>query len=472
MMGVTNLLIDLGIARPAQKPYSASIELREHQTYERLIPASYDDATFSQIFAAFDAAVKQGLVELEMALARAGGFHLKLRTASMVGHSVVSDNDKRIFLAVRPKVPAARILQLALAAENLPSWKSDLTTGADADESTIEWTITAFVAAVQDLLSMGGIRSSHERVKGELQARVRGRLLTVPYVKNVALGKPDKVPCEFGALHMDNAANRLIRWSLHVCALIARELPMAERTLIKLRRLDLAFSDVPLTIIPARDLANVMSLPAGFRHYKAALSWAQVILRRFSLDARMGSYSAPSVSLDMNKLYEAAFYNLLKKHAPSAERQVNWPVNFTTNDESVSRRVFYKPDVFIPASSGRSAVVLDTKWKRTKPKPLDGAPDEVAFAAQGTQLVPIHTGDLYQLTSYVLEAMVKEGGRCVGMLVYPTLGKVDTWTRNVAIGPEVVAIHLVGWDVSAEPQDGVEKVWQHIDSTREISAPS
>lgn len=471
-MGVTELLIDLGIATPAQEPYSASIELREHQTYERFVPASYDDAIFSQIFTSFDAAVKQGLVELEMALARAGGFHLKLRTASIVGHSVVSDNDKRIFLAVRPKVPAARILQLALAAENLPSWKADLTTGADTDESTIEWTIAAFIAAVQDLLSTGGVRSSHERVKDELQARVRGRLLTVPYVRNVALGKPDKVPCEFGALHMDNVANRLIRWSLHVCALIARELPKAEQTLAKLRRLDLSFSGAPLVIMAPRDLANVISLPAGFRHYRAALSWAHVILRRFSLDARMGSYSAPSVSLDMNKLYEAAFYNLLRKHAPSAERQVNWPVNFTTNDESVSRRALYKPDVFIPASAGRSAVVLDTKWKKTKPKLLDGAPDDVAFAAQATQLVPIDTGDLYQLTSYVLEAMAKEAGRCVGMLVYPTLGRVDTWTRSVAIGPKVVAIHLVGWDVSVAPQDGVEKVWQHIDSNREILVPS
>jgi 5-methylcytosine-specific restriction endonuclease McrBC regulatory subunit McrC len=466
-MSVIEVLVDLGVAVQAPEPYSASIELREHQKHELLLPSWFDVALVGRLFQSFDAAIKQGLVEVDVALEKTGGFRLKLSTSNIVGHAIVTDNDKRVFLAVRPKVPTSRILQLALAAENLPAWKAELTTGVDPDASTLEWTVAAFTAEVETLLSTGGVRSSHERRTEELRARVRGRLLITPYVRNMALGKPDRIPCEFGTLHFDNLPNRVIRWTLHICSMIVKELPQSERLLKQLRRVDISFSGVHLVQPSHRDMANLTSLSAGFRHYKRALSWAQVILKRFNLDAHVGSYSAPSVGLDMNKLYEGAFFNLLKKHAPTAQRQVSWPIKFLNEEGDVKRKATYKPDILIPGDTRNLALILDTKWKAPKPRPSEDK-DDILFVENKAQLIPILTTDLYQITSYALEATAQEESECVGMLVYPTLGKVDVLRRRLAIGPKALTIHMIGWDVTAAPDESVLEVWQYIEKTREI----
>jgi 5-methylcytosine-specific restriction endonuclease McrBC regulatory subunit McrC len=67
-----------------------------------------------------------------------------------------------------------------------------------------------------------------------------------------------------------------------------------------------------------------LSLPPNLRHYSTALNLASALLHGMNLSVSHGSAPAPSVAIDMNDLYEEAFYKISKRVRPSIQKAPVW----------------------------------------------------------------------------------------------------------------------------------------------------
>ncbi len=357
------------------------------------------------------------------------------------------------------------MLELAVAAERLPEWRPEVQIEHDDNSSLVEWTIRAFVSSIEKLLLTGGIRSTHERIREELRSRVRGKVLISRFMNSLARGRADRVPCEFSMLQVNNAPNRALRWTIRVAIQIVGAMPNKDALKASLRRLDHYFTDVPIESHGGSLRSLSFSLPPNMRHYSAALNLASAVLRGVNLSANPGSASAPSVAMDMNELYEDAFYKISKTIRPAIEKKPVWAMGLLQSPtKNLIKTLRLEPDIYVPPNSVEHGAVVDTKWKGAFGK---GDVQGDAWAPE-KMLVRPRTADLYQVISYGVDAIRtgRSPDHCVCAIIYPCLGLVLPVFHNIEIGGTMIIVILLGWDLKTNVLESARNVWAHVDLTR------
>jgi 5-methylcytosine-specific restriction endonuclease McrBC regulatory subunit McrC len=371
-------------------------------------------------------------------------------------------------------------MALASLAGMLPQWSSgDAYVAATLEAALLTWTLHAFADSLSRLIATGGLRNSHERVRRELDSRLRGRLLVGPWLRNVARGSPHLLPVEFPSLELDNQSNQTLRWALHVGILVARELPDTADLIDQLRREERHFTGVSL-IRPAETALFLKGLPPNHRHYTEALQLARLVIANFHLGGKPGDLKGTAFALDMNQVYERAFFQGLRSIEPSAIRQAPWmvslvPISPEDQGKGVVRTTRMLPDVLVPPDpvTGRVPVIMDTKWKAVMPNALSTDEEGDLLDPASRALVRVRPTDLYQATAYALEALqrnlgtAKESGGCLTALIYPTLVDVPDLGREIQIGESRILVRLVGWNVDRSPSDGIAAIWDRLCTTAE-----
>lgn len=463
-MKPANILTNIGAASAAGPPYAGAIYLREHQARSYRLPRDLAFGELDELLEFLRPATQSKLLTAARIEVVPGiGPHLYLSTTSFVGFAACGQDNDRIFVRILPKVGPMQMLALAIAAGRLPKWRADVPIEPDDSSTLIEWTVRAFISALEKLIRAGGVRSTHERIRATLRSRVRGKLLIPQFVNSLARGRPDHVPCEFSMLQVDNAPNRVLRWTIRVALQLLDILENSAALKVTLRRLEHYF-DVPLAPPNLHTLS--LSLPPNLRHYAPALDLAVALLKGMNVSVNPGAASAPSVSLDMNDLYEDAFFKLSKELRPSLEKKPNWAFvlrQFGSNNPVKTLRL--QPDIYMRQDSQGCAVVVDTKWKD-----IFSTKSELQLQVwnDDQMLVRPRTSDLYQLLSYGAEVTRRgrSASRCLCAIVYPCLGEQSPVFHDLEIGDVRITIVLLGWNLETDIAVSASKIWTKVDVMR------
>ena len=178
-----------------------------------------------------------------------------------------------------------------------------------------------------------------------------------------------------------------------------------------------------------------------------------------------------SIAIDMNDVYERAFFNGLMTHQPEASRHETWKIHYSAavpvEEGKHARSTEMIPDVWIQGTEGRLPIVVDTKWKNLlfKRGPVD--PGDL-LSAEETKTIKLRPEDLYQATAYAVEALQRRlaDGHpcdgCVAALVYPTTRPIPDYGREIQLGPFRIIIRIVAWNVTAPPLVEIGKIWERL----------
>lgn len=460
------------------------LDLSEHEAIAINLTMAESDRMLSNVTRALSSGIARGLVAVAVRSDATGAAKLVITTNSTVGFASSGPRSAGgIFVRVRPKVGTRRMLELAALAGMLPSWTpGDAFLSETLEDGLVEWTLGAYAHALHQLLASGGLRNSHDRIQRQLNGRLRGRLLVGPWLRNVARGKPHYIPAEFPSLERDNESNRLLRWAVHLSLLTARQLANGNALTEKLRRIERHFGGVSL-VRPRGPLLDLRSLPPNHRHYSEALKLAHYIVGNFHLGGEAGDHHGTAIALDMNQVYERAFFEGLRLIEPNAVRHKPWTVVLTSPDEpdfsgvQAKRATQMIPDVYVSGDveSGQMPIFMDTKWKKVILQEREANDAEDLLGQTKSSLVRLRPEDLYQATAYALEGLQQsqalgdplEG--CVTALIYPSLDDSPSLGREMRVGGSRILIRVVGWNVAQDVQAGIETVWRMLKATAQAS---
>lgn len=477
-MLVSSVLKGIGLDWDAGGSH-AVLQLFEHESRTCSLPEGTTDAVLNDVSDILSGAIGAGLLTVEARRDITGTSRLVIETSSMVGFaSSTSRSGGRAFVKVHPKVGTSRMLELAMLADMLPHWQpGGAHVSPGLDEALLEWTIGAFGQALRRLLARGGLRNTHERIRDDLKNRMRGRLLVGPWLRNVARGAPHVIPSEFPSLEFDNPANRMLRWAIHVGIVVARSLPHAGVIVERLRQADRLFAGVTLAR-PRKPLLDPRALPANLRHYTEAVRLAKLVLESVHLGSIPGEIEAMSIALDMNTVYERAFFNGLSAIQPDASRHDEWRVDLETPSDAqqngrIMRSTLMIPDVWIEGDAYRLPVVIDTKWKNVLSRVSNQVEAEDLLPSGETRTVRLRPEDLYQATAYAVEALHRRTERgevaegCVVALVYPSLNSIPDLGREIRLGSTRVLVRIVCWNVANPVAPEIGAIWNRLQKVAE-----
>ncbi|WP_162349374.1 5-methylcytosine restriction system specificity protein McrC [Pseudoxanthomonas gei] len=447
------------------------LELVEHET--RSIPIENESALsdLQSVSQALSSALVADLLRLDIRKDATGATKLVIKTSSNVGFvSINAADGTRCLVRVVPKVGTARMLELGALAGMLPRWSLGGAYVAESlEESLLEWTIAAYEETLRRFLALGGLRNTHQRLTADLKNRVKGRLLVGPWLRNVAKGRPHVVPCQFPSLELDNPLNRVLRWANHVGIFAAHTLKNGNVLAERLRVLDTQFHAVKLQR-PDLSASTRNRLAGNQRHYADALKLAEMVISSVHVGSKSGDIRSIAITLDMNKVYELAFFNALRSIKPDASRHEEWIITLSTPkdcppDRRLIRSTRMIPDVWVPGDETRYPVVIDTKWKRL----LYGSSEaDDLVSITDTRTVRLRPEDMYQATAYGLEVIHRARANrkpvlgCVTALVYPALQSVPDLSRTIEVSESQVIVTLLAWNLEAPVIAEVGSIWNRL----------
>lgn len=447
------------------------LDFDEHQTKRIPVASTHVGELYAKTRALLSEAIEAGLLKVQVRDQSSSGTCIEVKSGSAVGFvTTEGSGGARIFVQVRPKVGTQRMIELASLAGMLPPWSPG---GAfirpSLHDAVLEWTLRAFLDALTRLIAKGGLRNAHERIQEDLVNRLKGRLLVGRWLRNVSKGSPHILPSEFPSLQADNVPNRLLKWALRTALSVARDVLKKDDLVDGLSRMERHFSGVTLERF-ASGVCCVRILPPSMRHYKEAIEAARYVIDSAKLGSRAGCVESMSLVIDMNRVYESAFFNGLRSLVPEAARQGSWPIVLRSSDSSgtgssLRRTVHMRPDVWIEPGEHRRPIVIDTKWKHV----LSGVSEsEAVFSEDETRTVQINSADIYQAIAYGVEVMHqrqvlgKKPIGCVTGLVYPTLREIPDLGTDFSMDVSGLSLALLGWNVSEPPMIGISAVWDRI----------
>jgi 5-methylcytosine-specific restriction endonuclease McrBC regulatory subunit McrC len=468
-----------------EKTTMGLLDFVERETRAISIDRSAAPAILAEISDFLARAIEEGLLVIEIS----GGLGVPCRmlfsTSSTVGFATcVNVDGHRTLVRVRPKVGTHRMLELAALAKMLPKWHpGGASVSPTIDRALIEWTIGAFENSLRHMVSRAGLRNTHQLTRSNLKNRVRGRVISGLWLKNLARGCPNVVPCEFPSLEFDNAANRMLRWALHIGIALTRPTPETRDIADRLRRIDKHFSLVML-VQPRKLLINAIQLPPNLRHYAETLQLARLVIDSAHLGTDPGSIDSVSIAIDMDQVYERAFFNGLREIEPRVDRHSAWSFELITSEVSAGaissrRSAQMVPDIVVDMQENFLPVVIDTKWKSVfSPTPSSRPDGGELVKTSETSTIRLRREDLYQITSYGVELLHRSGSRdaaireCLAALVYPSLQPTLDLGREIRLGDRCIRLKLMGWNIAEPAIAGISAVWERIkEAARTVKQP-
>ncbi|QEL21944.1 hypothetical protein FQV39_04645 [Bosea sp. F3-2] len=458
-MAPIDVLVAAGAAQPGPPGYSAVIERFEHQTSVHDLPIDLSTREIVDLYAALNAQSLQGIIKVSIVHRSDGRPQLRIVTDRRVGFGSVGRGADRLFVRVRPKIDTQRFLELAFIAGVLPKFdlQTDVSVADFAD--VLRWMLELFVGSMEKMIATGGLRPTHERVNRVLSNRIRGKLSIPGFMASLAKGRPDQIPCEFSALVLDNAANRLLKWALAATTKMSRELHDDALVQARLALIERHFRDVSLVRPSRTSLERDTVLPPNQRHYAGVVRIAKMLLLNFHVDSSPGFLPSLSLSMNMHEIYERSFWNLVARHETDAHSKPAWRLGFNPLEGRASQlSVQFEPDIFVRGSTGRHPMVIDTKWKNA------------VQPYQTESMVRPSTSDIYQVATYASTVLRDQSTtkKCLAVLMYPSLVDCTPMEHRIAVGDFETVIVVMGWNVSRPPHEEIKAIWARLESLRSI----
>lgn len=287
-----------------------------------------------------------------------------ITAGSKVGVVTVGDTQ----VLIEPKVGIRNVMTMMTSGHTTETWLTDtFDYGIDVDLLTA--TIDLFLASLDRAMAQG-IRHDYVAQRERLN-RVRGRINIAAAVRRP--GVMTTMTCDFDDYTADNGLNRLLLAAVRRCYQAPH---LAARTVQMLRRMESRFEEVGEAQDPLAWIASWTPSRLD-EHFTEPVHLGAIILRNMSVAHRMGSVSASTFLVDMNRLVESFVTDSLKTQLPapctlSAQHYVAFDVAATVRSY---------PDIVI-LHDGQPALVADIKYK------------------PATTFKKVSEADLYQVAAY------------------------------------------------------------------------
>lgn len=260
----------------------------------------------------------------------------------------------------------------------------------------LEVFISAFFDAATAVIR-GGLLKQYQEYAEDLNV-VRGRIAIARQLSAHA-NRPDLVACVYDDLTIDNVWNRVLKKAIRVTRPWIRSEALNRRW-VELMGVLSEVDDASLT----RAQIERLVFDRKADRYRPAIEWARWILALMAPTLRAGNDEAPALLFDMNKLFELAVANLLRRRFAARPE-----LAIETQDTSqilakvvtpggVDAGFSLRPDLVIRHGNAVLAIA-DTKWKKLerdrKERPMPSEDDmyqmhAYASAFQCTDLVLIY----------------------------------------------------------------------------------
>lgn len=297
--------------------------------------------------------------------------------------------------------------------------------------SLLDVFIGAYLESLTRLMTRGLSHRYRQREEDDLRV-VRGRMLLMRQAGANAM-RLDRVACRYDEFDIDHPWNQVLKAALMAVRPWIHRIDSGRRW-VELRP---AFDGVSTCTDPL-DMVRGLVQDRQMAHYAEPLRWAEWILRLLSPRVRAGDAEAPGLLFDMNRLFEAAVANRMRKSAGQAGIQVRTQEGrhaLLGEADSEATHLKLRPDLVL-RKEGLAIAVGDTKWTR-----------RIEMKASG-HVVPPET-HAYQMHAYAGRYDCQEF-----VLIYPWHDGLDGMTspRYVlpAHGGEVRTLHVICVDVTSD----------------------
>ena len=211
----------------------------------------------------------------------------------------------------------------------------------------------------------------------------------------------NQVACEYDELSEDNIYNRILVTTVNILLKHSR---VKKCRKLALKRLMLFFSNVQSIDVKSIHW-NTLRFDRNNRNYRMLLYICYFILDGLLMTTEDGQYKMREFSDEhMNRLFEKFVLEYYKRHHPKLNArasQVEWNIEKELSTESILP--IMQTDIML--TMGERTLIIDTKYY--------GSSLQSQFDKK-----TIHSGNLYQIHTYVTEYDREHSGKVDGMLLY------------------------------------------------------
>ena len=230
---------------------------------------------------------------------------------------------------------------------------------------------------------------------------LRGKLNLRETIKN-NLQRKKVLSCEFDELSEDNVFNQILKTTTNI---LIREKSVSGERKSQLRSL-MPFFDGVAEINPPAIRWDILRFQRNNQTYKMLMNVCYFILDGMLLTTESGAYRMATFSDDhMNKLFERFVLEYYKRHHKELRcnsERVEWNI-----DAEKSPVIDFLPamQTDITLQDGSRVLIIDTKYYGH-------------MMQQQYDKASIHSGNMYQIFTYVKNKDIENTGNVSGMLLY------------------------------------------------------
>ena len=239
-------------------------------------------------------------------------------------------------------------------------------------------------------------------------AGVRGRIDVLRSGRRFLLAH-GRAACSFDELSPDTLPNRILKSTLRLLSQVP-DLHGDLKKHVKLLRQSLpGITEIPVT----GHIFRLVQLHSNNRFYRFLMSVCKLIQESALIDPVSGIYQFRDFIRDeraMARVFEDFLFNFIRLEIPAwdVKRElIDWKAVSVTDPSLI---FLPKMRTDISLSRGAERKIIDAKYYHRTMTEYWGAEK-------------VHSGNLYQLMSYLTNSMGNEGENLTGMLIYPQVDK-------------------------------------------------
>jgi len=396
---------------------------------------------------------------------------MQLAASHIVGAAQIEHEGETFTIHVTPKVQGANFLTMfdyAYRADQLaePLRLEDPISLAQLGGNVTGLVIRLFLYRLEQF-TRRHLRRDYVLRREPLNSRVRGKILTQEYLRHSLPRLRDHVvPCQFSELSRDTLSNRILLWTLHLCARAVASFTSGHRRVLlpQIAARRQALGGITLTPIRPSDFRRVRytGLHAVYRPIHAL---CEFIIKQFLFENRAGDVEFREFTLDMNDLFERFVRGVLRTRLRRCfvadKRRLTWPYHL----EPDGRRKHIELDGLIRDETGHTRCIVECKYHEVW-EPAPG--DKDVLEVSGGRL---RNTEVFQSIAYATHRNIRAPS---AVLVYPLIGG-DAPIIGPIIdfglqpgGDEPVSVFVMGVDIGGHLHDSVDAFVERVRNVADL----
>ena len=423
--------------------------------------------------AAADARRRLGLsfVVDAQAMAESGQPAVRLVAGPIVGAAKVEYAGEMFTLQVTPKVNSANFLTMFDYAYWADQVAEPLRLEDPLSLESLSGNVTGLVIRLflyrLEQFTRRHLRREYILRREPLNSRIRGKILPQEYMRqSLPRLRNHVVPCQFSELSRDTLSNRILLWTLHLCARAVATFQVEHRRVLvpQIAARRQALGGITLTPIRLSDFARVRygGLHAVYRPIHAL---CRFIIEQFQFENVAGDVEFREFALDMNALFERFVRGVL---------QARLGRRFEADKRRLKRAYYLKPnglqkrielDGLVRDVDGNPRCIVECKYREVWETPAE---EQDMFEVSGGRL---RNTEVFQTIAYATHRGLRAPS---AVLVYPVTQGEACWDGPIEDfglrpGESIpVSLHLMGVDIGGQLRDSMDAF---VEQVRAVAYP-